>query len=53
MPMTEKDHAEIRRLTVLKMAIDSRGETELTEQIIARAKQFEKYIVGEEPDEKS
>jgi len=53
MALTEKDHAEIRRLTVLKMALDARpNATETTEQMIERAKKFELYIVGEQ-DEKT
>jgi len=53
MALTDKDHAEIRRLTVLKMALDSRLENDTTpEQIIERAKKFEQYIAGEQ-DEKT
>lgn len=50
MALTEKEHAEIRRLTALKMVLDSRIERDnitTAEQIIARARKFELYVIGE------
>lgn len=52
MALTEKEHAEIRRLTMLKMAVDNSPEGAASVTIIAKAKQFEEYVVGES-DEKS
>ena len=59
MALAEEEKAELRRLTMLKMAVDSIGSRDFspdanaTEQIIARAEKFDKYVVGEQPDEKS
>lgn len=57
MAITEEEKAEIRRLTMLKMALVSRTEKDnmfTAKQIIDRAKQFELYVVGKaESDEKS